>query len=118
MAGNDFYVGRGHAQNLFAPFDHAADGAAAVGIDERKAVSDKIVSHVDDISLGKKDDAVAIRMAVRKMNGPNILAIYVHARALAEIDHRQAFLGGRFPYSPVTGAALLNPVSRLFIAHD
>src|SRR5206468_11320294 len=67
MTGNNLHVGRYHAEHFFIPGNHSADAAAAFHIYKWKTVRHKIVSHVNYISLFKKNHTVSIRVGMRKM---------------------------------------------------
>ena len=76
VSGNDFHVVRDFGQNFFVAGDHALHAAAAIDVDKRKhAAVEKIIAHVDHVGLLEEDHAVAIGVAVGKMDGVNIFAI-------------------------------------------
>src|SRR5439155_7929762 len=70
VAGNHFHIGGQLRGSFFERINHALNAAAARDIDEGKAVTDKIVAHVDDIVFREKDDGIAVGVAGRKMEQP------------------------------------------------
>ncbi len=68
-------------------------------IDKRKAVAHKVVAHVHHVRLGKEDDAVAVGVTARKMQGSDVLAVEVHGHIVIEGENRQGFLGLRLDFA-------------------
>ena len=95
MAWDDFHVGRQLPDHLLDCIDHAVDAASAVNINEREAVGHEVVAHVHDVRFGEEDNRIAVRMACRKEESSNVLAIQMHGHVVIEGDNRQRLFGGR-----------------------
>src|ERR1051326_6407584 len=78
MTGDNFYVVRDFGQDLLIAGNHALHAAATVDVNEwEHSAVEEIVAHVDHVGLREEDHAIAIGVAVGKMNGSNIFAIQV-----------------------------------------
>ncbi len=78
MARDDLYVVGHFGQNFFVTGDHALHAAAAIDVDKGEhAAVKKVVAHVDHVGLLEENHAVAISMAVGKMDGVNIFTVQV-----------------------------------------
>ena len=67
----------------------------AADVDERKAVADEIVAHVDDIVLREKDDGVAVGVAGGKVQRADVFAVEVDGDVVLEGDDgERGFFGG------------------------
>src|SRR5437868_15404305 len=96
MARDELGVGRHHAEHFFAAGNHASDAAAVFHVHEGKSIGNKIIAHVHHVGLGKKDDAIAVRVSRRKVDGADVFAVQVHSGAIVEGDDGQhIFTGGR-----------------------
>jgi len=91
VAGDNFGIGWDEREYFFDAGDHAAEAAAIVDVDKGKAVSDEVVAHVDDVGLWEKDDAIAISMSVREMNGTNVFAVEMDGGPVVEGNYGQSF---------------------------
>src|SRR6516225_1972948 len=69
----DLSVLRNQRQGPLQSGDHSTGAATTFHINKRKTISNKVISHVDDIGFRKEDDAIAIGVAVREVDGANIL---------------------------------------------
>ena len=78
-------------QRALGCVDHAIDVPARACIDEWIRSVEEHVSHVHDVRTRKKDQAVAVGVAVRDMHDFNLLAIEVHRERLVKRDDRQSF---------------------------
>src|SRR5690349_20132033 len=96
MPGDDLYIFRHHRQHLLHARYHPADTPSALHIHERKAVSHKIVAHMDHVGLREKDDAVAVSVAIWKMNRPDVLAVQMDSGPIVKGYYRQRFLRCRW----------------------
>src|SRR5579864_3117712 len=93
MAGNDLHVRRKLRDDLFDGINHAVNTAAAVDINEGKAVGHEVVAHVNHVRLGKKDDGVAIGVARGKEESTNVFAVQMNGHVVIEGDDGQRLLG-------------------------
>src|SRR3954471_17463626 len=118
MARDDFRVGGRGAHYLFHGGNDAFNTAATLEVDERKAVGNEVVAHVDDIGFGEVDDGVAIGMTGDEVNCPDVFAVEVDGRTIVERDNRKRLFGGRLHGAIGNTGAVLHAFADIFLGDD
>src|SRR6185437_2872388 len=119
MAGDDLYVVRDFRKDLFITGDHALNAPAAIDINKRKhSAVEKIIAHVDYVGLGEEDHTIAVSMAVRKMNGPNVFTIQVDRDCVFKGDDGQRRLVGGLGFSEACLATGDQSLAHVLLGHD
>ena len=72
------------------------------------------------VGLGKKDDAIAVRVSRRKVDGADVFAVQVHGGAIVEGDDGQhIFTGGRrVVLEKGDGSARRQPLAHVLLRDD
>src|SRR5690242_19015737 len=92
MAGNQF-CRRRYLRDQFADiFNQTLNTAATFQIHKREPSGEEIITEVDHVGSRKEDDAVAVSMAVRKVNRANLFTVEVNRQRLIEGNNRERFL--------------------------
>src|SRR5713101_7749428 len=86
MSGNDLYIRRQLRGGFFHRIDHALHAAPAGHVNERKAVTHKVVAHVHDIIFRKENNGIAIGVARGKMQRANVLSVQMHGDVMFKRD--------------------------------
>ena len=72
--------------------DHAVDAAAALHVNEGKAVGDEVVAHVHDVGVREKDDRVAVGVSGGKIESADVFAVQVHGDIVIEGEDGQGLV--------------------------
>src|ERR1700735_1283337 len=96
MPGYYFHIGRQLRDNLLDRIDHAIDASTRLHIDKGKSVSNKVVTHVDDVGVRKKDDGIAVGVSRGEIQSANIFSIKVYGDIVIEGKDRKSFVGRGF----------------------
>src|SRR5579872_568733 len=118
MPRDDLHVFRHHGHYLFHTGDHSADAAATLHVHKRKAVGHEVVAHVNDIGLREKDHAVAVRVTVREMDRPDILAVQMHGGPVVKCNYGQGCFWGRWDCAACYGSAFLQTLADVIVSDD
>src|SRR5262249_30323749 len=72
----------------------------------------------DHVGLWKKDHAVAVGMAARKMDGPYVFPVQMHGHLIVKGDDRQRDFGRRLDFAEARLASFRQALAHVFLGDD
>src|ERR1017187_4918951 len=81
---NNFHVPWKLVDNFLASGNHALNTPSAVDVNERKAVADKVIAHVDHVRSLEKNDGVSVRVSGRIVKSADVFAVQVNSNIVLE----------------------------------
>src|SRR5262245_552062 len=92
MARNQFHA-RWQLRQYFANiFRQTLNTTATLQVYKRKTTGKEVITHVHHIGGREEDNAIAVSVALRKVNDLDFFTIKVDRERLVEGNHRQCFL--------------------------